>query len=200
MSLDKSTQNPNYTDRLVSIQMSNLKRLLKFINPYRNNIRKVCDGRVLDVGCGIGRNLFYLGNFDNVGVDHNENSIKFLKSRSFLGFTPKEFEENFSIDEETFDTLLFSHVIEHLSRESALEVIQHYSKWLKTGGSIVVICPQQKGYASDSTHLTYFDERDIEKILTASGFSRVRKKSFPFSKHFGRIWIYNEPVVTALKQ
>jgi 2-polyprenyl-3-methyl-5-hydroxy-6-metoxy-1,4-benzoquinol methylase len=200
MSYSESTQNAAYTDRLISIQTSKVKRLFKFINPYRNNIRKVCSGRVLDVGCGIGRNLMYLGSSINVGVDHNENSIQFLNSKGYLGFTPKEFEENFPTNEETFDTILFSHVIEHLSRESAIEVVQHYSKWLKTNGLIVIICPQEKGFASDITHLSYFDERDIEKLLIASGFSGVRKKSFPFSRRFGRIWMYNEHVVTGLKQ
>jgi len=42
--------------------------------PYRRNLRRlVGDRAVLDVGCGIGRNLANLGP-GSVGVDHNAHS------------------------------------------------------------------------------------------------------------------------------
>lgn len=189
-----------YTERLISMQMSRVKNLFKFINPYRLNIRKRCSGRVLDIGCGIGRNLFYLENKNNVGVDHNESAVKYLMAKGFSGYQPIEFEKVFSDSKNSFDTLLVSHVVEHLTFVDASELVRFYSKWLKELGQIVLICPQIKGFRSDETHVTYFDRDLMLKLLNENGFTKTRYRSFPFHSYFGKYWIYNEHIVTAVKK
>ncbi|MER8042830.1 methyltransferase type 11, partial [Streptomyces sp. NPDC094032] len=68
------TESSDYTQRLARLETSGIKRLLPTQAPYRWNLKRLNLGRVLDVGCGLGRNLLNCGP-DSVGVDHNETSV-----------------------------------------------------------------------------------------------------------------------------
>ena len=58
--------------------------------PYRWNLRRLRLGRVLDVGCGIGRNLQHL-DADAVGVDHNQDSVTIARQRGLTAYVPEAF-------------------------------------------------------------------------------------------------------------
>ena len=150
---------------------------------------------MLDVGCGIGRNLGYLNGNQNVGVDHNPDSVKVCRDLGLEAFTPDEFFARHS--DEKFQTLLLSHVIEHLTFEQARSVIEQYIPFMDTDSQIVIICPQQRGYDSDDTHVTYFDENDLQLLLNQLRCGPMMYRSFPFPKVFGRLFIYNEHVAVA---
>lgn len=186
------TNSLSYTQRLVRIQGGITKKLLAPINPYKWNIRRVCKGKVLDVGCGIGRNLRYLGGENNVGVDHNFDSIQICREAGLAAFTPVDFFATYG--DEKFHTLLLSHVIEHLTPEQAREIIHQYIPYLYDDAQIVIICPQQRGFASDDTHVTYFEEQNIRLLLNQLELREVSYRSFPFPKSFGKVFIYNEHV------
>ena len=71
----ESTDGQEYTDRLKRVQQPAWKRALDVQRPYRWNVRRLFQDReVLDIGCGIGRNLGHLAP-RGVGVDHNEHSV-----------------------------------------------------------------------------------------------------------------------------
>ena len=46
-----------YAQRLQQLQQARWKLALDVQRPYRWNLERLCSGRVLEVGCGIGRNL-----------------------------------------------------------------------------------------------------------------------------------------------
>lgn len=58
--------------------------------PYRWHLRRLKLGRTLDLGCGNGRNLGYLGS-TSVGVDHNGELVSIARSRGLNAFTPEDF-------------------------------------------------------------------------------------------------------------
>jgi len=60
MSGRESTADGRYTDYLVGMQARCWKRLLRVQLPYRWHLRTLRLGKVLDLGCGIGRNLLHL--------------------------------------------------------------------------------------------------------------------------------------------
>lgn len=189
------TNSLNYTQRLVRIQGGIIKKLLWPVNPYKWNIKRACKGRVLDIGCGIGRNLRYLGDQCNVGVDHNPDSVEVCRQAGFKAYIPDEFHTTFT--HEKFQTLLLSHVIEHLTPDQTHAMLEQYLPYMGDSSRLVVICPQQRGFASDETHVTYFDEKNIRELFHQFSFETVRYKSFPFPKAFGRSFIYNEHVAVA---
>src|SRR5262245_7515058 len=103
-----------YTERLLRLQSVRWKRVLDVQAPYRWNLRRLEPGFTLEIGCGIGRNLLHLrGN--GVGTDTNPYSIEVCRSRGLTAFTPAEFAETEYAAPGTFETILFSHVAEHMT-------------------------------------------------------------------------------------
>lgn len=189
------TSSNEYTRRLANLEASPIKKLLGPVNPYKWNIRRLCDGKVLDIGCGVGRNLRYLNRPDALGVDHNEASVEFTKCLGFQAVSSNEFEKMLPALKETFDSILISHVIEHMTPENALNLLTAYLPALKKGGKVILICPQQRGYKSDETHETYFDRVMQKELAQKVCGKKLQYRSFPLPPFFGRAFIYNEHIL-----
>src|SRR5215211_6096300 len=115
-----NTKNEKYTARLLE-RNTWWKRLLDVQRPYRMHLQRLNLGFVLDVGCGVGRNLINLtGVSPAVGVDHNKHSVAIAKSRGLNAFTPEEFLDTPYAEPSSFDSLLLSHVAEHMRYDEAL--------------------------------------------------------------------------------
>ncbi|MEX1216927.1 MAG: class I SAM-dependent methyltransferase [Acidimicrobiales bacterium] len=177
-----------YTDRLQQIAGRGWKRFVP--DPYRLHIRRLNLGRMLDVGCGIGRCLAFNDGI-GVGVDHNPTSVEVCRKRGFVAFTPAEFD---SIDHGPFDSLLLSHVLEHTAPEQSTEIFHRYLPLVRPGGTVVVITPQPAGQRSDSTHVRYLSREALHTELTSVGAVDIRTRSFPFPPVVGQIFRYNENI------
>lgn len=190
-----STERPAYTERLARLEGARWKRLLNVQAPYAWNARRVCRGRTLDVGCGIGRNLAHLGD-RAVGVDHNATSVEVARQRGYRAYTPDAFEASDDAVAGSYDTLLFAHVLEHMLRKDAVALVQSYLPYLpEDGGRVVAICPQEAGYRSDASHVEFLDAEALRAVLAEVGFTTVESRSFPFPRLAGRVFPYNEFVV-----
>ena len=188
------TKQKAYTNTLVELEQVWWKRLLNVQAPYKWNVNRLCKGLVLDVGCGIGRNLSHLGD-RVVGVDHNAYSIALCRQRGFVAFTEDEFLKSRYHKAESFDTLLLSHVLEHMIRSHAVNLILRYRKLLKKGARIVIITPQEAGFHRHETHVEFMDFSVLGGILRETGFKVHSQFSFPFPRLVGRIFPYNEFIV-----
>jgi SAM-dependent methyltransferase len=190
-----STQDREYTERLVRLQEVPWKKVLHVQAPYRWNLQRLCPGFTLEIGCGIGRNLQHLQGH-GVGVDHNEYSVRHARSLGLRAFTGAEFlESEYATGPGRFDSLLLSHLLEHLSTQGAEALIREYLPYLKSGGRVLCICPQERGYASDASHVEFFDFQKLEALLHSVGCEVERRYSFPFPRWMGKAFIYNEFVV-----
>lgn len=186
-----------YTRRLVSQESVFWKRLLQVQAPYRWNLRRLLSRRaVLDVGCGIGRNLAHLGP-GSVGVDHNPDSVQICRERGLTAFVPTEFMASRYASPGAFDGLLAAHLVEHLDPGTAADVLSPYLETLGSSALIVLICPQSRGFASDSTHTVYFDQPALAQLCEELGLSVQRQFSFPFPEWAGPWFTYNEFVTVA---
>ena len=184
-----------YAERLQRLAQPAWKRILNVQAPYRWNLRRLKPGRVLDIGCGLGRNLGHVDGL-GVGVDANPACVAGARAAGFSAFTP----EGFAAAPEaqaTYDTLLLAHVVEHMPFENGLELLRTYLPRLAEGGQVVLITPQELGYRTDATHVEFFDFARLTSLVEAAGLRVERRYSFPFPRPFGRVFPYNEFVLVA---
>ncbi|MFG3101130.1 class I SAM-dependent methyltransferase [Streptomyces sp. NPDC048182] len=190
------TESSDYTRRLARLETSGIKRLLPTQAPYRWNLKRLRLGRVLDVGCGIGRNLLNCGP-DSVGVDHNATSVATCRERGLTAYTPDGLAEAPGCGPGSFDSLLCAHVLEHMDETPANSVLEQYLPLVKPGGAVVLICPQEAGYKTDATHVRFVDFDGLRAHADKAGLLVRRGYSFPFPRPIGKVFPYNEFVLVA---
>jgi SAM-dependent methyltransferase len=185
-----------YVKRLVKVSDKPIKSILKFVNPYRFNLKKWVDGNCLEIGCGIGRNMGYLNNANNVGIDVNSAAVDYCRTRGHKAYSPNDFEQTWDRSQ-LFDCLLFSHVFEHMDYEQAKSLLGRYKTFLKSGGKVIVVCPQVRGFNSDPTHIEFMDFLKISRLALSENFTIKKMFSHPLPRIFSHIFIYNEFVLIA---
>jgi SAM-dependent methyltransferase len=193
-----STKHSEYADRLVRKETATWKRLLNVQAPYQWNLRRQGLGKTLDVGCGIGRNLASLPP-GSVGVDHNPKSVDVARERGFTAFTSKEFLSSPHAKAGSFDSMLLAHVIEHMSAYFGEQLVREYLPYVKGGGKVFFICPQERGYRSDATHERFTTNEDLAELARSVGLVPQRAASFPFPRLAGKFFTYNEFNLLAVK-
>lgn len=193
---DDATARPEYAARLEGLQTARWKQILDVQAPYRWFLRRLHLGRTLDVGCGIGRNLDNLGG-DAVGVDHNAEGVATCRARGFEAYTVEEFTGSSAATPASYDALLFAHVLEHMDSATAVGLVTEYLPYLRRPGRLVLITPQERGFASDATHVEFMDLDGLRGIARECGCTIERAQSFPLPRVAGRFFTYNEFVVVA---
>lgn len=192
------TTGADYAERLATRESTWWKRALDVQRPYRWNLRRQGLGRTLDVGCGIGRNLQTLGP-DSIGVDHNASSVAIARQRGLNALTVEEWENSPESAPGRFDSILLAHVIEHMPEPDAVALMEMYLPSLKPGGSVFYICPQERGYATDHTHVRFTDGEDLADLSRKVGLVPDKWFSFPFPRWAGKVFTYNEFCLRARK-
>ncbi|HVG21707.1 MAG TPA: class I SAM-dependent methyltransferase [Blastocatellia bacterium] len=193
-----TTRDEWYTTRLLTLQSVWWKKIFGVQAPYRWNLRRLDPGFTLDIGCGIGRNLTHL-NGNGVGVDHNPHSVEVARSRGLRAFTPDEFQESTFNKPGSFDSILLSHVAEHMTEREVVKLLTAHTQLLKPGGRVIIITPQEFGFRSDPTHVLLMDFERLRKVEREAGLMPVGEYSFPFPRIFGRVFKYNEFVSISKK-
>jgi len=196
--VNPGTDGADYTDRLRRIGGARWKRVLNTQAPYRWNIRRLDLGRTLDVGCGIGRNLDHIGG-NGVGVDHNTTSVAFCRAQGLEAYTIEDFFASKHANPDAFDAMLAAHLLEHMPEEDARGIIASYLPYVRSGGRVVFITPQERGYASDATHVRFVGFPEGEAMAAALGLTVDRQYSFPFPRAVGKVFTYNEFITVARK-
>lgn len=133
--------------------------------PYIIDILKELNrgGKVLDIGCGVGR---YFQAFDGCEIYGTELSLKaiedvkekFPKAKVVQWFagTPLPYEDN------TFDLVWCGEFLEHV--DSPRQTIEEVNRVLKTGGHALFITPVGENSACPE-HLWFFDDADISILF-----------------------------------
>jgi SAM-dependent methyltransferase len=186
-----STEGREYAERLRAKQHVWWKRVLDVQRPYRNNLRRQHLGRTIDVGCGIGRQLGMLEP-GSIGVDHNHHSVAVAREAGLPAFTVEEFLASEHARPHAFDAMLLAHVVEHMERDEGLAIVRTYLPYVRPGGKVMFVCPQEVGYRSDDTHVRFYDGDDLVELARDLGLQPGRWWSFPFPRFVGKLFVYNE--------
>ena len=196
MSGDRPTKGRDYTRRLARLEGAWWKRALDVQRPYRNHLRRLQLGFVLDVGCGIGRNLLHLDGY-GVGVDHNADSVAIARERGVRAYTSEDFLSSDYAKGKQFESLLCAHVLEHMTTPEGLDLISTYLPFVSEKGCVVLITPQEAGFRSDPTHVEFVDDGVLADVIARLGLVEQKSYSFPFPRSAGRFFRYNEFVAVA---
>jgi SAM-dependent methyltransferase len=172
--------------------------LRKFLrNAYLRDIRKYCQGKTIDFGCGVGDLLLMLPS-GSVGFEVNAVAVEYnkAKGRAVELYLPEKDDYSFTmVQPGHYQTFTMNHVLEHLTDPA--RVIRRIFEGCHRVGIVRVVftVPGHKGYASDKTHRTFIDVTYLEKHgFTENEFYRLAvKKYFPLnSELFGRCFTHNE--------
>jgi SAM-dependent methyltransferase len=136
------------------------------------------DAEVADVGCGGGAQLQALGP-RALGVDALPGNVSHCEEiglRAVLG----DLNGRLPLQEDRFDAVLLSHVLEHL--HSPLDSLKECARVLKQGGLLIVGVPLEASlsrtllrdpYYSHEGHLYAFTPNGIRAIVAAAGYEEI---------------------------
>ena len=62
-----------------------------------------------------------------------------------------------------------------------------------------LVCPQERGYASDATNETFTTGEDLVVLARAAGLEATSWRSFPLPRRAGTSFVHNEFNVLARK-
>ena len=151
---------------------------------YINPVVKEFKGYVLDIGCGAG---IFVKNYSgpSLGIDAHENNVKICQEKRIDAIKA---DANSFIQENTFDTVLLSHVLEHLARPS--RVLENAYMSTKRSGRIIIVLPCLKGFISGFNdlvgHKQFINEEYVDYyLLKKFNCKKLKSYKFPFVE-FGK--------------
>lgn len=122
------------------------------------------EGRMLDVGCGIGDMLVYRKN--TVGVDVNPRTVEFCKLRAVEAYLMVADALPFASGD--FDSVLMDNVLEHIVEPQPL--LREVRRVLKPNGSLLIGVPGSRGWDSDADHKVRYTRDSLVEAGRAAGF------------------------------
>ncbi|WP_350279539.1 class I SAM-dependent methyltransferase [Kribbella sp. HUAS MG21] len=158
----------------------------EYVATFREDVRRIAEfvpsGKVLEVGCGYGYFLQCAleAGYDAYGIDVAPTAVKWaserLPDRVFCGLL----EEVPQIQDQQYDVIFGSHLIEHLTEPGAF--LERAGRLLRPGGLIVLVTPNIRSLLSRASgrrwvsykipeHVSYYDPRTITDLLNRSGYS-----------------------------
>lgn len=179
------------------VNRSWIRRKLRTI--FLNRAASLCEGRALDFGCGIGELLRMLGK-GSVGLEVNPHTVEYCRNAGLPVTLYEPEKDAYTLDcvaAGQFDTLIVSHVLEHLDRPDLILRTLFASARRIGVRRVVVIVPGPAGYASDRTHKTFIDRSYLDARVMAGldGIHLAKLQYFPFPhKIFGELFKYNEMI------
>jgi 2-polyprenyl-3-methyl-5-hydroxy-6-metoxy-1,4-benzoquinol methylase len=162
-------------DSLITIKRIN--EVLDEFEKYRKT------NKILDVGCGPG--LFLIEakkrGWDVYGTEYTDKQLEYLENKGINTLKGKLNDDSF--EDEIFDIIISSEVIEHIN--NPLEEMRHFHRLLRKGGLVYITTPNfnaierflLKGnynIIEYPEHLCYFTPKTIDILLTRCGFEKLK--------------------------
>jgi len=140
-------------------------------DPIRfGELKKLCGGRVLDIGCGTGDLAdYYKGEY--MGIDISDVAILLAEKtrRETARFFVGNLVEEFTLEKEKFDTFVIAEVLEHIEDDTIL--MENVKKMASPNAKIIISVPNGDR-VPDKNHLREFTVPELRKKFSPLG--RVR--------------------------
>ena len=140
--------------------------------------------KILDIGCGDGKFLFFLQRKGYTKIEGLELSSQQASEAKKHVESPIHVVEDtvaFLLDHpSTYHMITMNDVLEHIPKKETVGLLKAVLGALQPGGNVVTSVPQISGLASvfcrynDFTHETLFTEISLKQVLLLAGFSDIR--------------------------
>jgi SAM-dependent methyltransferase len=136
--------------------------------------------RILDAGCGTGRNLIEFGRLgDARGIDSSPEAIEFCRRRGVGGATEGRL-EGLPFEDGAFDLILATDVLEHI--EDDRSVMRELRRVAAPGGRLLATVPAYRWLWSQHDdahhHFRRYTLRDLRERLRAEGWEAAEWSYF----------------------
>lgn len=122
-------------------------------------------GVVLDIGCGIGQYIPSMHRAKVIGIDFSAEALVEAAERfPYASFMCLDFSDGLPYDDQTFDIVFCSEVIEHMENPTTL--VAEIRRVLLPGGVAIVTTPYLDSIPVDE-HLWTFDEADMRHLFSS---------------------------------
>ena len=172
-----------------------MKRRLISVDFFRLPYRKLFPGwieyfkkelsncnTVLDLGCGCNSPIQYCGIFFSVGVELFGPYLQESKKKRIHNQYIKADIKKIEFKPKSFDAILYSEVLEHLTKEEGYELIKKMEKWAKK--KIIITTPNeylwQNGYDNNplQEHKSGWSVEELERlgfnVFGMNGWKKLR--------------------------
>ena len=161
------------------------KRL--FAQVFLSKAKLKSNSKILDIGCGTGRNLKMLEDFGQAsGIDYSSLAIKYCQKRG-LKRVKKASAEKLGYNKFSFNLVTLFDVLYHQGIKSDLKVLKQAHQVLKPGGFILITdCAHQWlfGPHDIAQHARQrYSKKELENKLKKAGFKIIRS-SYIFASLF----------------
>ncbi|MEU9114207.1 class I SAM-dependent methyltransferase [Streptomyces sp. NPDC048483] len=153
---------------------------------YRRQLRRIGSGRVLDIGCGVGDTLADCAP-GSVGIDHDPRSVHKCRARGLTAYTADAFLASPHARPGTFDALLCAHVLEHLEDEQVEGLLRAYLRYVRPGGGVLLITPQEAGHRAEAAPVRFTDFTLLRAFAESAGLAVRRTYSYPLPRAAGKL-------------
>ncbi len=150
----------------------------------RRHIPADRNSRILDAGCGSGAFLYFLrqAGYENLmGVDVSAEQVALAHGFGLTFVKQQDIRSCLaSLAENSLDVLLLMDVLEHLTREELLDVLDGASRVLQHDGRCIAHVPNAAGLFGmgirygDLTHEIAFTPESARQVFTLTGFQQIR--------------------------
>jgi len=131
-------------------------------------------GDAVDIGCGIGDMVAFRPR--TVGADINPNTVAHCRHRGLPAVLMPP--DSLPFVSRSFDSAILDNVLEHIADPRGL--LDETHRVLKPDGVVLIGVPGERGYAWDSDHKTYYDEKKLVSTMRKHGFSHETSFHIPW--------------------
>jgi len=161
------------------INLSYKKRFYVWKSYLEKFIPKDKNMQILEVGCGMGHNLYSLSKlgFRNIlGIDLSPECIDFCKAKGFNVLLLAKNDNFYLQNSHKFDLVILYDVLEHYSPEDGADLLLKIRQVLKDDGRLIISVPNAdyplnlKLAYSDITHKFIYNEISLSQLLKNCDF------------------------------
>ena len=164
-----------------------IEKANKFNKWMYETIKPYSQGRILEIGCGIGNisEFFIRDNFNIVLSDLRDNYIEIVKNKFSnevfkIDLVDVDFDTKHKDLIGTFDTVFALNVVEHIKDDH--KAIENCKKLLKNQGHLIILVPAYQAlfnnFDVELEHYRRYTQKSLKQLIKANQLNIIKTFSF----------------------